>query len=949
MSRSHWLGTRLLILLLLIISASPAAQAEVIAMLSTAGTDSLALRAPPGCPNNSGLLDSVSVPVNQPLELTIIISSAQAGAVRYQLASDNPALVAVGDRLGGFLPIVTVPAGQTISNTFRVFGIKVGRTTLRVTPLTSGFIGFTTPITAWDLNPGAPVNTKFVDANPPANSCRVNDTSIVFSRDATKIASCGKPVMGTSADGLSRLLLRVGAGIGGTACYEIVSTSAGDQGQLDAAVVPLSSAANGLHFAPSYLTAPRNYGNINGVRQIEVELSFTPNIGNGNTSRVRYKTEIARPPVVLVHGLWGSSSSFDKWPSYASNSRSLNIVNYIDTNASGFYANSNVLAPAIDHALEQHRISYASTRVDIVAHSMGGILSRLHIGSAAFRKPQNLNEGDVRRLLTLVTPHYGSSFANLLIALHRENPADTASTVRDIVRGEMAGGAVCDLAENSAGFRLPILAAGTVLRSQVFTATGGPPGTPTGGLFFEGRFFRGNLEGALTQRLCNLRSDRGACLIQGPFIFPQQTVNAFRFRERNDTVVAFRSQSGGVTPEGSNFPTLIHSSPLAPVGGMTNRSEVATAAFALLDGPDSGFASSLGPIPSDGDGTPETVPGRGVALDRADYASQCGPGGPLTTMPVRTMSASTDLSISSPVEGSTFVVGNEIRIIGQLATNFEPTDLGFSLGEGIGYIEATTRNDRLFERRYTLPVGLAGRVTITPVARNNQGGLIEGAAVTVNILPQGTLAELSFVQPTYSIPPTAPAQQLALTGRFTSQPVDESVDLTSSGASFTSSNNAVVSVNAAGRVTVAGAGLASVSASFLGRTAYATFIVGNPVQPLPPQELTTRFGVSFSGFQLNRNTGFYVQTLTLVNNSQSVLSAPLFLTINNLTTNVSVVGDTVGQTVNIPSPETPYLSLPLPNQQLAPGQRVSVQLQFLNVTRTRISYSPKVYWTNAQP
>lgn len=901
--------------LLLALSASPMAHAEVSAMLSTAGTESLALRAPPGCPNNSGVLDSVSVPVNQPLELIITTSSpAPAGGARFQLSTDNAALVAVGDRLLGFQPIVTVPAGQTNSNTFRVFGIKVGRTNLRATPLTSGFTGFTRPITAWDLNPGAPVRRKFVDANPPANHCRVNDTSIAFSRDATKMASCGKPVDGATADGLSRLLLRVGAGIDGTACYQIVSTSAEDQGQLDVAVEGLSDVAvNGVHYAASYLTAPRNYGNSNTFfRQIEFELSYTPNIGNSNTSSVRYKTMIVRPPIVLVHGLWGDSSSFSYWQSSYSSFRVLKFANYRQTNSSGFNTNSSVLARTIDQALETKRLEYASSRVDVVAHSMGGIISRLHIGSDTFRKPQNLNEGDVRRLLTLATPHHGSSFANLLIALHRENPADTASTVRDMVGGEISGGAVCDLAENSAGFRLPILGAGTVLRSQVFTATGGPPGTPSGGLFFGGFVGFGNLEAALTKRRCSLRDIFGICQVrQGPFIFPQETVNAFRFRGSNDTVVAFSSQVGGVTPGGRNFPSLIHSSPSAFVRGMTNSGEVLTAAFALLDGPDSGFASSLGPIPSTGEGTPRTVPGRGLTLDRADYASQCGPGGPLRTTHHNTLPASSNLSISSPVDGSTSVVGNEIRIIGQLAAGFEPDEIGFSLGGGIGYIDATSRNDRLYERRYTLPTGLAGRLTIRPVARNNQGGLIEGAAINVNVMPQGTLAELSFVQPAYVIPPTAPPQQLSLSGRFTSHAVDESVDLTSSGASFTSSNNAVVSVDAAGRVTVVGAGLASISASLLGRTAYATFIVGNPAQPLPPQELTSRFGVSFSGFQLNRNTGFYVQTVTLVNNSQSVLPAPLYLTINNLTANVSVVGDTVGQTVNIPSPQTPYLILPL--------------------------------------
>jgi hypothetical protein len=46
----------------------------------------------PGCPNQGGLLNSISVPVGQPLNLSVVISSpAPRGGAVFQLSSDNPA------------------------------------------------------------------------------------------------------------------------------------------------------------------------------------------------------------------------------------------------------------------------------------------------------------------------------------------------------------------------------------------------------------------------------------------------------------------------------------------------------------------------------------------------------------------------------------------------------------------------------------------------------------------------------------------------------------------------------------------------------------------------------------------------------------------------------------------------------------------------------------------
>ena len=963
-SRRHRTG--LLGAWLLAAALSPAAAQEV-ARLSVVADQRVgkAQQVVPGCPNNGGLLDSVSVPVNQPLDLRLVIGvAAPAGGVTYQLRSDDPSIVAAGDRVQGFLPVVTIPAGQTQSNSFRVFGILVGKTTLRSISQTAGFASGATPITAWDLNPGAPVDKKFVDANPPANFCRSGAASVAFSTDPSVIARCGKNVEGISADGQSRLLLRVGAGLTGTACFEITSTSSDDQGTLNTSIASLA-AFNNLLYAGAYLTAPKNYGSNGESRQIEAEVTYTSNIGNSNTSRIRFKTLVVRPPVVLVHGLWGNVDSFSEWATYQPEGdfRTILSANYGGTNAAAFAANRAVLRPFVNQALDRHRRRFATTQVDVVSHSMGGIVSRLHIGSATFKTPQNLNQGDVRRLMTLVTPHYGASFANLLVALHRANAADTARVVRDVAGGNVVGGAVCDLSENSTGLQLGELNAGASLRSQVYTGTGGPAGTPAApAQFFGGRLGRGNFEGALTERRCS-RMFLGICTERlGPFLFPQATVDAFRFRQANDTVVPQTSQLGGQGAAGANFPGVIHSGGsglggLVTVEGMTNSRPVATAAFALLDGADTGFAAALGGVLSTGGGEPRTVPGRGVALDMADYANQCGAGGPLagvlagdSRLGKLVSVANPGLTMLSPANGAALQSGGNVALVGQFSASFEPSELGFTLGGGLGYVDATARNGAQFQLgSYALPSDLAGPVLITPVARDADGNLVEGVPITVVVVPPAPLVALNLLQSDFQVLPGAAPQQLILKGSFGAPPATLVTDVTAFGASFTSSNAAVVSVGTGGLVNIVGPGLATVTASYGGLGAFATFIVEDPAMPLPPQDLSSQIDVAASGFQLNRVSGFYVQTLTLTNRSQTVLPSPLFLTINGLSTGVTLVGTGVGATTNIAPAGTSFVGVPAPAQRLVPGQSVSVQLQFLNPGRARIAYQPKLFWTDAQP
>ena len=451
------------------VQAAPTAQLAQRARLKLSTTQTSLMRRPsavPGCPDQGGLLDSITVPVDQPLDLSVIINApAPQGGVRFNVYSSNPAFVAAGDKRQGFIPTVTIPEGQTESNTFTIFGISVGQTTLRLVPLNPGYGQGSFPLGAWDINKSnTGADQKFLDANDPANSCRVGDTAELSTAASTR-ATCGKAVKGVVADGVNALLLRTASGLAGTACFEIVSSGGASQGTVQ---TPLTgtSAVSGLNYGFSYFTPPAFFGDTAESRNVEVEFSFTPNIGNGNTSRLRATLPVLRPPLVLVHGLWSNGGSWSSDFLQNTATRTSVAADYRATNASSFTTNNQAVKEAVDRALTLSRKKgYAATQADVAAHSMGGLLTRLFADASDYKRPANLDKGDVHRLITLDTPHLGSSFANLLVSLHNVD-AKTATklegTVRSLTGGALTQGAVCDLAENSAG--LAALNGGTSLK-----------------------------------------------------------------------------------------------------------------------------------------------------------------------------------------------------------------------------------------------------------------------------------------------------------------------------------------------------------------------------------------------------------------------------------------------------------------------------------------------------
>jgi pimeloyl-ACP methyl ester carboxylesterase len=941
------------------------------ALRQSTHAESLRALAVQGCPTGSpGLLNSVSVPVGQPLDLVVLSGPAPAGGINWQVSSDNPAIVAAGNPVQGFLPTVFTPAGQTFSSIFTVFGISVGQTLLRITNLTSGGSG-TTPLGAWDVNPTG--STKFLDANPPTNHCRQSDTSATLSSDPTALAACGTSVRGVATDGISQLLLRTTSGLPGTGCFEISSSSALDQGSLQTAVAPTQGPIGGLDYSFSFYKAPGEFGNnLLASRTVQITFYFTPNIGNGNQTSFQSQLTIIRPPLMLLHGIWSDMGAWSSFYLRNDAFHTTSAADYTATHDASFSTNIASVKDFVARPLTDTRAKgYAVTQADVIGHSMGGLLTRLYIGSQNYLRPDTFNKGDIHHLITLDTPHYGTSFANLLVALHRAKPTETEQTVSTIIPtpgARATNGAVCDLSENSPA--LQALSGGTSISSQVTTATAGPAGIPTGGLYWGGVLGSNSFEGALTASRCVQRNLLFQCT-QRDFTFPQDIVNSFRFRESNDAIVPLSSQQGGLT--GVNYPTLLHFGAAkwgaTLVAGPTNTQQVATQVLQLLDGPVTNFASAFPGVLSNGTGTPRTVPGRGTGLDQQDYANQCGSGGPLKLNAFQgsvdtaadsmapqlqrrissLQTGDTRLTVSSPGNGQQFSPGDSVVVTVQLVPPLVANDIGIDL-IGLKHLEGTNYNGTSYQATFTIPDYYAGPLVVIPAITDSFNNPIIGIPLTIAVRPPTPLS-IALIQHNYPLVlPPSRAEQLKLIGVY---PNNVQRDITSSqaGTTYQSSNQAVVTIDAEGTFQALSSGTATITATNGGFTDYATFEVNTGSTPLPPQDLTGQVQVQPSGFVLNRQTGFYVQTVVITNMAEIPTTGPLYFVIGDLPAGVTLINKS-GLTQTIVPTHSPFLgqlSLPGDGLTFQPGQSISLQLQFLNAGRVRISYTPKLYRASVTP
>jgi len=312
--------------------------------------------------------------------------------------------------------------------------------------------------------------------------------------EAEQLAEFAVERAGAAADGASKLLIRAEFPAAGSVQASVVG---GDRnGTVQTLLFDETGELAGRHYAFLVYTPPPVFGEDRGkarklqdrvqVRDVHVNITHSAE-DDGSRTEVGHTLLLARPPVVLVHGTYDSAkycwAYAGKDPVFGTESLHAQLqlrgfatflVDYASTNGltkgivvrddgplgalgatleydpsgpSHFKDNESILwnggidkngepGEGIDAALGAFRrdLRLAATQVDVVAHSMGGVLSRVWIREEPlpqhdhcrelhgvierprlpYRRSGNFNKGDVRRLITISSTHRGSDISGLL-------------------------------------------------------------------------------------------------------------------------------------------------------------------------------------------------------------------------------------------------------------------------------------------------------------------------------------------------------------------------------------------------------------------------------------------------------------------------------------------------------------------------------------------------------
>jgi hypothetical protein len=399
-------------------------------------------------------------------------------------------------------------------------------------------------------------------------------------------------VQGAAADGTAQVVVRIpAANVGQTFTISVIN----DQGQISTSVPNdggLMALGASLNTLASSLT-------VNAVSTVKGAEAFAIYRGPVNFSRGSQDDDlttrgvslnavstsgttstavtVARPPVVLVHGLWGDASSFENFtplitdPNFSINyavydspitgitstvpTFSSSIESTIESNSLGFAYNAPGVLTQIANFIAAYRTTtnVAGVKADIVTHSMGGDIARTSFLLKGFLANNTFGAGPINKLITVATPHLGTPVAADMLANNNSCVRNTLAGYGDIAlqsvtfSGHTAHGAVVDLVGDGFGGGLS-----AALKSL-------KPVQPFPTAYIAGIATSANLNG-LNCLLCNAEALRVLC--SGNPLAKSLTAKNWPkiFGQDNDTIVPLDSALNSLT--GLQYSGVIHTAGL---------------------------------------------------------------------------------------------------------------------------------------------------------------------------------------------------------------------------------------------------------------------------------------------------------------------------------------------------------------------------------------------------
>lgn len=633
-------------------------------------------------------------------------------------------------------------------------------------------------------------------------------TTTGLTTDLERLASDLRPVRGAAADGVTRLLLRVSPGdakhvtlalLNATAADGTLTTVAGSAGT-STLVVPVVNTLKGPR-AFAFYVAPPDFAK-SGVlepqeRTVTLRVSYTSAAGQETTSEV--PIVIARPPLMFIHGLWSAGKGkYDAWaaqpllndPRFAGRT---NVVDYETTNAEAFATN----LPRFQNWISTTKKLLTSrqlavTQVDVVAHSMGGVLTRAYAAKpTGYLRPDNYGDGDVNRLITLNSPHTGSPLADLLVTLRTSSVGQQANYL--FTSGDMPlGAAIDDLREHSSA--LNGIGALTV-PSHALAGTGGSDAVDVA-----------EVAGSIAELASDVPLPPQLTTLFKAMSFIAEIIgisNTVIFGDRkHDLIVPLDSELGGL--------------PVAATTTLTGLSTIHTFVTA-----DSGYASRIAQLLD--------TPAASSTFGRFPAA-----GGSSLIAGQEIQKPIVDHAVVAPPQKITLAASGSTTVTAGTTVTFTATPhAGVTLSRVIvmGPAVAQTDSSSPFQVQITVPAGYLGPFAVTAFGVDTASQLVGSNTVTLQIGTSATLQQIAVQPGSVLLTALGTSYSLTATGTYSDSVVRQ---LSGTGLlTFTSSNTEVATVSADGTVTAVAPGYSTITAA-RGSLQTSVSITVNPLANEPP-------------------------------------------------------------------------------------------------------------------
>jgi PKD repeat protein len=241
-------------------------------------------------------------------------------------------------------------------------------------------------------------------------------------------AACPYCRIGASADGSTKVKVRAATSSPGQVTFAFVGTAgSGRDGALfsfdgtgtgngTARITVSTTRDAGENVAAVYYQVPDDFANVGASvpnAQPVRTLAFSAQLaGTDGTSGTGSKDFYLRhAPVVFVHGIWSHGSTWSGFGlTHDPDLLYRNEIVIADWDGvSSIQEGARQVRVYLNLALQQMRMQgIAASSVDVVAHSMGGLIAKQISHDAP---------GLVHKLITLDTPHFGSALADYLVSM----------------------------------------------------------------------------------------------------------------------------------------------------------------------------------------------------------------------------------------------------------------------------------------------------------------------------------------------------------------------------------------------------------------------------------------------------------------------------------------------------------------------------------------------------